>query len=360
MIDIICGARPNFMKVDPIIRNLGEAAGYRLIHTGQHYDHAMSQSFFEELDLPRPDINLEVGSASITVQTARIMERYEKVFLEEPPSALIVVGDVNSTLACALVAVRYSVPVVHVEAGLRSFDREMPEEINRVLTDQIADLLLITSIEARDNLIAEGRPGNAIRLVGNPMIDTLFRLLPCAMDSDRPGSLTPPDSPYALVTLHRPSNVDDAERLRFILDALGALQDLTILLPAHPRTLRSMAEWGIVDALPGNISVTGPMGYLDFVRHEHQAAVVITDSGGVQEETSVLGVPCVTLRTSTERPVTLELGTNILCPDPMVLQETVLQQMACRPVERPEIPLWDGRAGERIADAITNLTGGSR
>ena len=358
MIDIICGARPNFMKVDPIIRNLGPGREYRLVHTGQHYDHAMSQSFFDELDLPRPDINLEVGSDSITVQTARIMKRYEEVLLERMPSAVVVVGDVNSTLACALVAVRHSVPVVHVEAGLRSFDREMPEEINRVLTDQIADLLLITSPEARDNLIAEGRPGEAIKFVGNPMIDTLLRLLPAAMQ-EREGSMEPPSDPFALVTLHRPSNVDSEERLRMILDALGTLKDLQVLFPAHPRTRRSMGAWGIEGSLPGNIILAGPMGYLDFVRHEKLASVVITDSGGVQEETSVLGVPCVTLRTSTERPVTLELGTNILCPDPDRLRDTVVRQMSVRPAEPPEIPLWDGRAGRRIFEVIENLTGGS-
>ena len=354
MIDVICGARPNFMKVDPIIKNTDPSVEIRLIHTGQHYDHIMSQSFFDDLDLPRPDVNLEVGSASITVQTATIMQRYEEVFLERRPKVIVVVGDVNSTLACTLVAVRYGVPVIHVEAGLRSFDRHMPEEINRVLTDQIANLLLITTTEARDNLLAEGRQSEMIKLVGNPMIDTLLRLLPSAMDTGAP----PPDEPYALVTLHRPSNVDNPERLGAVLDALGNLDGLRILFPAHPRTLRNMGEWDL--SIPERLSIVEPMSYLDFVRCEVDATVVITDSGGVQEETSVLGVPCVTVRTSTERPVTLEIGTNVLCPDTSSIPEAVAKQIANRPDVPPVIPMWDGKAGKRIAAAIENFTGGTR
>ncbi len=354
MIDVICGARPNFMKVDPIIKNTDPSVEIRLIHTGQHYDHIMSQSFFDDLDLPRPDVNLEVGSASITEQTATIMQRYENVFLERRPKAIVVVGDVNSTLACALVAVRYGVPIIHVEAGLRSFDRHMPEEINRVLTDQIANLLLITSTEARDNLLAEGRQSEMIKLVGNPMIDTLLRLLPSAMDSGSP----PPDEPYALVTLHRPSNVDNPERLGAVLDALGNLEGLRILFPAHPRTLRNMDEWNL--NIPERLSIVKPMSYLDFIRCEVDASVVITDSGGVQEETSVLGVPCVTVRTSTERPVTLEIGTNVLCPDTSLIPEAAAKQIASRPDSPPVIPMWDGKSGKRIAAAIENYTGGTR
>ena len=354
MIDVICGARPNFMKVDPIIKNTDPAVEIRLIHTGQHYDHIMSQSFFNDLDLPRPDVNLEVGSASITVQTATIMQRYEKVFLERRPRAIVVVGDVNSTLACALVAVRYGVPIIHVEAGLRSFDRHMPEEINRVLTDQIANLLLITSTEARDNLLAEGRQSEMIKLVGNPMIDTLLRLLPVALEAGSP----PPDEPYALVTLHRPSNVDNPERLGAVLDALGNLEGLRILFPTHPRTLRNMDEWDL--GIPERLSIVEPMSYLDFIRCEVDATVVITDSGGVQEETSVLGVPCVTVRTSTERPVTLEIGTNVLCPDTSLIPEAAAKQIASRPDSPPVIPMWDGNAGKRIAAAIENYTGGTR
>ena len=354
MIDIVCGARPNFMKVDPIIRNIDPAFEVRIIHTGQHYDHIMSQSFFDELELPRPDINLEVGSATITVQTATIMKRYEEVILRRMPDAVVVVGDVNSTLACSLVAVRYGIPVIHVEAGLRSFDRDMPEEINRILTDQLAGLLLITSSEARDNLLAEGKSSEMIRLVGNPMIDTLRRLLPAAMaDGERLS-----EEPFALVTLHRPSNVDDPDRLSAIMEALGGLNDLQVFFPAHPRTLGHIFDWGIT--IPDRITIGKPLTYLNFIRAQAEASVVITDSGGVQEETSVLGVPCVTVRTSTERPITLELGTNVLCSDVSGIEEAAAKQIRNRPELPPEIPLWDGKAGVRIAASIENYIGAKR
>ena len=354
MIDVICGARPNFMKIDPIVRNLEPALDAVIIHTGQHYDHIMSQSFFEELELPRPELNLEVGSASVTEQTATIMKRYEDVILKRKPDAVVVVGDVNSTLACSLVAVRYGIPVVHVEAGLRSFDRSMPEEINRILTDQIAELLLITSSEARNNLLAEGKSSETIKFVGNPMIDTLFRLLPVAMSKGEPLC----DNPFVLVTLHRPSNVDDPVKLAGIMEELGNLQGFSVVFPAHPRTLRNLEEWNI--GIPERVSISKPMSYLEFIRAQAEASVVVTDSGGVQEETSVLGVPCVTVRTSTERPVTLELGTNVLCPDVSGLGEAVAGQIANRPEKPPEIPLWDGHAGSRIAASIEKFVGGIR
>ncbi len=354
MIDIVCGARPNFMKVDPIIRNMDPSFIVRIIHTGQHYDHIMSQSFFDELELPKPDINLGVGSASITVQTATIMKRYEEVILDRKPDAVVVVGDVNSTLACSLVAIRYAIPVIHVEAGLRSFDRSMPEEINRILTDQLADLLLITSAEARENLLAEGKSSESIKLVGNPMIDTLLRLLPSAMSAGNKLS----EDPFALITLHRPSNVDDPDRLRSLLEVLGGLHGLKVLFPAHPRTLRHIEEWDI--AVPDRISIENPLSYLNFIRAQAEAAVVITDSGGVQEETSVLGIPCVTVRSNTERPITLELGTNILCPDISGIEDAVYRQIDNRPELPPDIPLWDGKAGVRIAASIENFVGGKR
>jgi UDP-N-acetylglucosamine 2-epimerase (non-hydrolysing) len=354
MIDIVCGARPNFMKVDPIVRNLDPSLDVRIVHTGQHYDHIMSQSFFDELGLPKPDINLEVGSASITVQTANIMRRYEEVILERMPDALIVVGDVNSTLACSLTAVRYGIPVVHVEAGLRSFDREMPEEINRILTDQLSGLLLITSSEARGNLLAEGKTSETIKLIGNPMIDTLLRLLPSAMTRGERVS----EDPYALVTLHRPSNVDDPVTLNAILESLGGLEGIGVVFPAHPRTLSHIESWNI--PIPAGVLISKPLSYLSFIRAQAEAAVVITDSGGVQEETSVLGVPCVTVRANTERPITLELGTNILCPDVSGLEEAVSRQIRNRPESPPEIPLWDGKSGIRIAAAIEKFVGGKR
>ena len=352
MLDLICGARPNFMKVDPILRALGEGVRTRLVHTGQHYDHSMSGSFFGQLGLPEPDLNLEVGSHSVTVQTARVMERYEQVLDPDSTRAVVVVGDVNSTLACALVAVRYGVPVVHVEAGLRSFDRGMPEEINRILTDQLADLLLITSAEARDNLIREGRPEDSIVMVGNPMIDTLLRLLP---EAEAEG-LQPPKEDYGLITLHRPSNVDSPQRLAAILKALGRIADHRLLLPAHPRTRKSIERWGLEDQLPSRLELCPPMDYLSFLRHQRHASFVITDSGGIQEETSVLGVPCVTVRPNTERPVTVELGTNVLCPDPLNIPDMVSRQL--QSVSGPaEIPLWDGSAGARIAHALQTAFG---
>jgi len=344
------------MKVDPIIRSLADRKKIRLIHTGQHYDHKMSESFFDELELPKPDINLNVGSASITVQTAHIMERYEASFLESPPEAVIVVGDVNSTLACALVAVRHSTPVVHVEAGLRSFDRRMPEEINRILTDQISDLLLITSREAKDNLLAEGRDGKNIVMVGNPMIDTLFRLLPVA----RSKHISVPDRPFGLITLHRPSNVDCPERLKDIFGAFARIDDMELIFPAHPRTVSNIEKWDLREFLPENLIIAEPMTYLEFIRHQEKAAVVITDSGGIQEETTVLGVPCVTIRENTERPITLEQGTSVLCPEPSEIPKAVVTQIENRPETVPEIEMWDGNAGERIAKGIINLTGEDR
>jgi UDP-N-acetylglucosamine 2-epimerase (non-hydrolysing) len=352
MLDLICGARPNFMKVDPVLRALNGSIPSRLVHTGQHYDHSMSASFFSQLGLPEPDLNLEVGSHTVTVQTARVMERYERALEPGDTGAVLVVGDVNSTLACALVAVRYGIPVVHVEAGLRSFDRGMPEEVNRVLTDQIADLLLITSPEARDNLLAEGRPEPSIVMVGNPMIDTLLRLLP---EAEKRGA-EPPREPYGMITLHRPSNVDSPARLSAILQALGRIDGYRLLLPAHPRTEKSIARWGLADQLPDNLEVCPPMDYLSFLRHQRHAGFVVTDSGGIQEETSVLGVPCVTVRPNTERPVTVEMGTNVLCPEPGEIPAAVGRRVA--EVTGPaDIPMWDGGAGARIAEAVKRLVG---
>lgn len=347
MIDLICGARPNFMKVDPIIRSIDREV--RLVHTGQHYDYSMSGSFFDQLGIPKPDVNLGVGSSTVTVQTAEIMKAYEPVFLQGKPRAVVVVGDVNSTLACVLTAIRYGTPTVHVEAGLRSFDRRMPEEINRLLTDQISDLLLITSSEARENLLREGRPDDAVKMVGNPMIDTLFRLLPEA------ASKPVPDEEYGMVTLHRPGNVDDFDRLASILDALAELTPMPLVFPAHPRTVKNIGAWKLNDRIPDNLTIVDPMDYLTFIRHQQQAQVVITDSGGVQEETSVMGVPCVTVRPNTERPVTCTLGTNLLCPEPGDIPGAVRVQMGNRPVEPPVIPMWDGNAGPRIVKEIERL-----
>ena len=360
MIDVICGARPNFMKIDSVLRNLPAGIERRLVHTGQHYDDGMYRSFFEQLGLPTPDVDLGVGSASLSVQTARIMIEYEKAVLSAGSGIelVVVVGDVNSTLACSLVAARFGIPVAHVEAGLRSFDRDMPEEINRILTDQIAELLLITSPEAEQNLISEGKRSNRIVMVGNPMIDTLLRLLPEARERVRAGqepSLLAEGGPYGLVTLHRPSNVDDPDRLERILEAFGRMSELRFIFPAHPRTRRSLERTGLLDLVPANLQLLSPMGYLGFLSLQDRAAVVVTDSGGIQEETSVLGVPCVTLRRNTERPITISLGTNCLCPEPEDLPEAVEERMSARPAEPPSIPLWDGRSGERISGAISEF-----
>lgn len=355
MIDLICGARPNFMKIDPVVRAVRDPSRIRLVHTGQHYDHAMSQSFFDELGLPRPDVNLGVGSASITVQTATVMQRYEESLPEPLPEMTVVVGDVNSTLACALVAVRHGIPVCHVESGLRSGDRTMPEEINRILTDQISDLMLITSPEARENLMTEGRPAQGIVMTGNPMIDTLMRLLPVAREKHP----APPGGPFGLVTLHRPSNVDEPGRLASILSSLAGLSHLRFFFPVHPRTGGNLEQWGL--EVPANVLLGPPMSYLAFTSLESFAEVVNTDSGGVQEETTVLGVPCVTVRPNTERPITVELGTNVLCPDPAGIPDAVARQIGRRPGSPPDIPFWDGRAGGRIASALESfMTGGSR
>ena len=310
----VVGARPNFMKAAPVIRALAAHDQFRqrLVHTGQHYDANMSDVFFRQLDLPAPDVNLEVGSGSHAVQTALVMMRFEELVLAERPDLVLVYGDVNSTVAVALVCAKLLIPVAHVEAGLRSGDRTMPEEINRLLTDQIADLLFTPSADGDANLLREGIAAHKIHLVGNVMIDTLIRLLPeaeRAWDNER---LRPWQAvPYTLVTLHRPANVDDPAMLRALMAALGEIAQRTpILFPVHPRTRQRLADFNIpVDA---DIHLADPLSYLEFLALQTRAALVITDSGGVQEETTYLGVPCLTVRDNTERPVTVALGTNIL------------------------------------------------
>ncbi|MGH2785055.1 MAG: non-hydrolyzing UDP-N-acetylglucosamine 2-epimerase [Actinomycetota bacterium] len=347
----IAGARPNFMKVAPVLRAL-ENRGVEapLVHTGQHYDPGMSDTFFEDLGLREPDVHLEVGSATHAVQTARVMERLEPVLEERRPDLVVVVGDVNSTLAGALVCAKIGIPVAHVEAGLRSFDRTMPEEINRVLTDQVSDLLFTTSPEAEPNLLAEGARG-AIHFVGNPMIDSLERHLERARGSDVLQRLGL-DGSYGLVTLHRPSNVDDPEVLAGILGALADVaRELPLVFPAHPRTVKMIERFGL--GASDGLRMIEPIGYIDFLRLTADARIVLTDSGGIQEETTVLGVPCLTIRENTERPITVEMGTNRLVgSDPVRIRTEALAAVrGARPSpSRP--PLWDGKAGERIADVI--------
>jgi UDP-N-acetylglucosamine 2-epimerase (non-hydrolysing) len=355
----VVGARPNFMKVAPVHRALSQHPGVRqsLIHTGQHYDANMSDVFFRELDMPAPDVNLEVGSGSQAVQTAEVMKRFEPVVHERRPDWVLVYGDVNSTVAAALVCAKLLVRVAHVEAGLRSFDRTMPEEINRLVTDQLADLLLTPSADGDENLLREGIAPEKIRRVGNVMIDTLVRLLPRARERWGPLcerlDLGATGQRYALVTLHRPSNVDDAENLRKLMQALAELaRDRVIIFPVHPRTRQRLGVLG-VDQATTPVRLLEPLGYLDFLALQEHAEVVVTDSGGVQEETTYLQVPCLTVRPNTERPVTITAGTNVLIgPDVTRLPEEV-RKLAERPLVGRRVPeLWDGRAGERIAEIL--------
>ncbi len=355
----ISGARPNFMKIDPVVRALErepENFAVKLVHTGQHYDDRMTRVFFRELGIREPDVDLGVGSGSHAEQTGRVMIELERVLAEHPPDLVIVVGDVNSTLAAALTAAKLRIPVAHVEAGLRSFDRTMPEEVNRVVTDALSDFLFTPSRDADENLRREGVAEGRIHLVGNVMIDTLRRCLPLAEERTVLADLGLTRRGYGLLTLHRPSNVDDAETLGRILGALAGVQDrLPIVFPAHPRTVKRLDESGLrgrIDRLK-NLTMIEPLGYLDFLALEAHARVVLTDSGGIQEETTVLGVRCVTLRERTERPVTVHEGTNTLAgtdPDRIVAAVEEALDAQGRRVGAPA--LWDGSAAKRIADVL--------
>ena len=358
---IIAGARPNFMKIAPIV-----AAGKRrraefqltIVHTGQHYDNAMSDSFFRDLNLPAPDVYLGVGSGSHAAQTAAVMKAFEPVVLKENPDWVVVVGDVNSTLACALVCAKLNIKVAHVEAGLRSRDRSMPEEINRLLTDQIAQLLLTPSRNADDNLRAEGIPESRIRFVGNVMIDSLLTQIERARGSTILTKLNLEEREYAVLTLHRPSNVDEQNAFVRILEALERLASrLPVVFPAHPRTRKMIDELGLrsrVEATRG-LSVIEPVGYLDFLRLMSSARLVLTDSGGIQEETTVLGIPCITLRENTERPITVEMGTNTIVGTDtnriIAAAERALNELPDN--SAPRVPeRWDGHTADRILDAL--------
>lgn len=354
----VVGARPNYMKIAPIIVAASKHNCFAqvLVHTGQHYDAKMSDIFFEELELPSPNYHLGVGSGSHAQQTAKIMMAFEPVIEAEKPDMLLVAGDVNSTIACALVAVKLGVPVAHVEAGLRSFDWTMPEEINRILTDRISSLLFTPSPDADENLIAEGVDPSKIVFVGNVMIDTLVRLLP--QTESRWGNLQSIFSleKYTLVTLHRPSNVDSQKQLQEILEALQVLSEhCKVIFPVHPRTRQRIESFGLQSS--SNLILTEPLGYLDFLTLERYATLVITDSGGVQEETSYLGVPCLTVRENTERPITILKGTNqLIRPSKdgiLAAALPILTSQSC-PVDS-EIKFWDGKASERIVDFLLNL-----
>ena len=383
---IVSGARPNFPKVAPIIAAISRLPVPRRprvvhVHTGQHYDFMLSQVFFDELRIPKPDHFLAAGSGSHAVQTAAVMAAFERVLLAVKPAMVVVVGDVNSTLACALTAAKLGIAVAHVEAGLRSGDQSMPEEINRVLTDQLADLLFTPSHDAGVNLVQEGRPKKSIRFAGNVMIDSLQAQLPLAMQRpllrdlglERSGAVRP----YALVTLHRPSNVDDQATFTGIIRALQQIaRGLPVLYPAHPRARASIKQFGLRQVFtqiqspqpaigPNGLYLMDLLGYLDFIRAEMGAACVRTDSGGVQEETSYLGVPCLTIRANTERPVTISLGTNRLAgvSTASILkawrafrkQQTPSLSVGSPKIPRCRIPRWDGHAAPRIAEAIVRF-----
>ena len=358
----VAGARPNFIKIAPIMTEMASSGGIFeqiLVHTGQHYDEEMSQVFFDELEIPRPDVSLGVGSGSHGEQTAKIMLAFEPVLLEQCPDLVLVVGDVNSTLACTLVATKLGFPVAHVEAGLRAFDRTMPEEINRLLTDQVASLLFTTERSAKENLIREGVEEERIHFVGNVMIDTLLVQKERALEMDVVAKYGLSTQGFGLLTLHRPSNVDKGEVLTGILDSLEEIQrDIPILFPAHPRTMKQLQKFGFESRLAAmaNLRVTEPLGYLAFLNLMANAKMVLTDSGGIQEETTILGVPCLTLRENTERPVTVTQGTNIIVgSNPQRIKDeclTILQGGG----KRGNIPeLWDGQAAKRIVDILGKI-----
>lgn len=350
----VVGARPNFMKIAPIMAEYKAHPGIEplLVHTGQHYDEKMSDLFFSQLEIPEPDINLEVGSASHAVQTAEIMKTFEPVVLEHKPDVVLVVGDVNSTIACGLVAVKLGVKLAHIEAGLRSFDRSMPEEINRVLTDSISDLLFCTEQSGVDNLLREGISEEKIFLVGNVMIDTLLKNKAKAATSNVLSQFNLDSNGFAVLTLHRPSNVDDVIAFGRVLDALEIIQnDMPVIFPIHPRTRKNLSSWSLgerIEKLP-NLRLTDPLGYLDFLKLMSSAKLVLTDSGGIQEETTILKIPCLTLRENTERPITTQVGSNrVVGTDTDKIIETYRQVVDGKWCEPQIPPLWDGHAAERI------------
>jgi UDP-N-acetylglucosamine 2-epimerase (non-hydrolysing) len=357
----IVGARPNFVKMAPVLSGLREMApGVRpvLIHTGQHYDEAMSDLFFTQLGLPEPDVHLEVGSGRHGEQTARILERYEAWLLEADPrpDATLVVGDVNSTVACALASVKLGIPVIHVEAGLRSFDRTMPEEINRVLTDAISDLLLVSEPSGVENLKREGRPEGAVRLVGNVMIDALTLQLQAAREVHQPARLDVEPGGYVVWTLHRPSNVDDPAALGLAVEAIRrtALR-LPVVFPVHPRTERALraADLEPVLAEDPRVILTEPLGYLELLSLNAEARLIVTDSGGLQEESTALGIPCLTLRDTTERPITVDEGTSTLVGSNWTLFDRLVEDILEGRYKKGRCPrLWDGRAGRRVAKEV--------
>lgn len=350
----VVGARPNFIKMAALLEEMRSRSAITpiLIHTGQHFSPEMSDSFFRDLSMPQPDLNLGVGGGTQTEQTAEIMRRIERVFLDAGPAAVLVVGDVNSTMAAALVAAKLGIFIAHVEAGLRSFDRSMPEEINRIVTDALSDFLFVTEPSGRKNLLAEGVSEEKIFVVGNVMIDTLLRFRAKAAESDILDRLGLPRGGYAAVTLHRPSNVDDPAQLRALIELLKTVAaDLPVVFPIHPRTRARIESEGLDT---GRILCVPPLGYLDFLHLMSEARLVLTDSGGIQEETTILQVPCLTLRENTERPITIDQGSNRLVgTEPAAILEAVRGILASPASRTGRVPdLWDGKASARIVDTL--------
>jgi UDP-N-acetylglucosamine 2-epimerase (non-hydrolysing) len=356
---LVAGARPNFMKIAPIIRALRGCNGLfdsKLVHTGQHYDREMSEVFFEELGIPKPDYHLDVGSGTHAEQTAKILLRFEKVCQEERPDLVLVVGDVNSTLACSIVAKKSNIQVAHVEAGLRSRDLRMPEEINRMVTDSISDYFFVTEQSGVDNLVAEGKPTSTIFFVGHVMIDNLFyqltKLAQLPRGSLQGETLKSSHPRYGVVTLHRPSNVNDPETLGRVIGALAKIsQSLPLIFPIHPRTQAIVDKLGFT--LPPGLTAIKPQPYMAFLNLFKDAALVLTDSGGLQEETTALGIPCLTLRENTERPITVEEGTNVLvgtAPERILAEAEKILRGHGKAGSRPKF--WDGRAAERIVEIL--------
>ncbi len=356
-IHIIVGARPNYIKANPVYRAL-EALGkfdLKLVHTGQHYDHVMSALFFDQLKMKKPDVSLKVGSGSHGSQTAKVLERYEEVLMEDKPNLVMVFGDVNSTIACSLAATKLHIPVAHVEAGLRSFDRDMPEEINRVLTDQISDLLFITSSEAVENLEREGIDPETVYFVGNTMIDSLMEFKSKFDESSVHSSMGISDD-YALLTFHRPSNVDDEDNLKSLVSNLIEVSNsIPCVFPIHPRTKHKLDDFGFLNDLESNprFYLAEPLGYIDFMALQKNATIILTDSGGVQEESTSFGVPCLTIRDNTERPITCTQGTNkLIGTDYSVIPKEVNQMISEKKREHRVPDLWDGKAAVRLAEVI--------
>lgn len=355
----VVGARPNFMKIAPIHREMGKYPGLNplLIHTGQHYDQQMSKLFFQDLLLPEPDVYLGVGSGTHTEQTARIMLGFEKVMEEQKPDLVLVVGDVNSTAACSLVAAKMQTKIAHVEAGLRSFDRTMPEEINRMITDALSDFLFVTEKSGLENLKNEGIPDNKVFFTGNVMIDSLKFFLEKARESSILSDLQVNGSPFALVTLHRPSNVDVKENLENLFYTFSVIgKDVKVVFPMHPRTKKMIDTFNLENYVASieNLIITDPIGYLDFMQLMQNARLILTDSGGIQEETTYLGIPCITIRENTERPITVDIGTNVLVGPKAdrIIQET--EKIISGYGKKGKIPhLWDGKAAERIVKILS-------